>query len=190
MTFKSISKKGLILLIYAAGRISNLGQIGAFKLMKVAGAYWRGDSKNKMLTRIYGTALATKKLKHLHALAEAEEETTVSWGHNLIFSLKKKRLDKCFIKIWLLFLKLRVHSAKLRPYLSRSEHPSSYQINCTKNRVTGTNSAPATCSYRSLQHESAMKPMNCPCHVQIFNQGTKSYRDFPCACLSSARAAP
>ncbi len=164
------------------------GKIGtAFKLMKVAGAYWRGDSNNQMLTRIYGTAWADdKQLKaYLHALEEAEKRDHRRLGREMdLFHFQEEAPGSVFWhpKGWTLF-------QSLIAYMRRRQEKAGYlEVN-----------SPDMMD-RSLWEESghwekfrenmfttetedertfAFKPMNCPGHVQIFKHGLKSYRDLP-----------
>ena len=164
------------------------GKIGtAFKLMKVAGAYWRGDSNNQMLTRIYGTAWADEKqLKaYLHALEEAEKRDHRRLGREMdLFHFQEEAPGSVFWhpKGWTLF-------QSLISYMRRRQEKAGYlEVN-----------SPDMMD-RSLWEESghwekfrenmfttetedertfAFKPMNCPGHVQIFKHGLKSYRDLP-----------
>ncbi|MBU3005255.1 threonine--tRNA ligase [Paraglaciecola arctica] len=157
-----------------------------FKLMKVAGAYWRGDSDNKMLQRIYGTAWADKKqLKaYLNRLEEAEKRDHRKIGKALdLFHFQDEAPGMVFWHDagWTIYTELeKFVRSKLRKYgygevkgplmmdrtlWEKSGHWDKY----AENMFTTT----------SEKREYAVKPMNCPGHVQIFNQGLKSYRDLP-----------
>ncbi len=164
---------------------SNLGH--AFKLMSVAGAYWRGDSRNAMLQRIYGTAWRTEKeLKaYLHRLEEAEKRDHRKLGRELsLFHLQEEAAGSVFWhpKGWMVY-------REVEAYMRRRLDASDYQEVKTPQLID-----------RKLWEESghwekfrdnmftaadegdrvlALKPMNCPGHVQIFRQGLKSYRDLP-----------
>jgi threonyl-tRNA synthetase len=158
----------------------------AFKLMKVAGAYWRGDSNNEMLQRIYGTAWATEKeLKaYLHRLEEAEKRDHRKLGKEMdLFHIQEEAVGQVFWhdKGWTIY-------RTLETYIRNQLRKSGYQEVRTPILVD-----------RSLWEKSghwekfrenmfisesedkplAIKPMNCPCHVQIFKQGITSYRDLP-----------
>lgn len=167
--------------------LPSLKKIGAFKLLKIAGAYWRGDSDNEMLTRIYGTAWNTEKeLKaYLYMLEEAEKRDHRKLGQEMdLFHLQNEAPGQVFWhdKGWTIFLELQKY---IREKLARHD----YQEVNTPQIVSkdlyiksghwdkfGTKNMFITDAY-DKQH--ALKPMNCPCHVQIFNQGIKSYRDLP-----------
>jgi threonyl-tRNA synthetase len=167
--------------------LPNLGKAGAFKLTKVAGAYWRGDSNNTMLTRVYGTAFASKKelKKHLRALEEAEKRDHRKLAKQLdLFHFQEEAVGQVFWHRngWMVFMELQAYiREKLRRYdyeevntpqiVSRSLYEKSGHW-----QKFGTNNMFITEAYDT---QSALKPMNCPCHVQIFNHGLKSYRDLP-----------
>ena len=159
----------------------------AFKVMKLAGAYWRGDARNEMLQRIYGTAWATdKQLKeYLTMLEEAEKRDHRRLGRELnLFHMQEEAQGSVFWHPygWTLYRKLQqymrdrlevagyveVNTPQLvdRVLWERSGHWEKFR----ENMFTAQ-----TEDERTL----AIKPMNCPCHVQIFNQGIKSYRDLP-----------
>ena len=165
----------------------NLIPKDAFKLTKIAGAYWRGDSNNKMLTRIYGIAFATKKeLKaHLRMLEEAEKRDHRKLAKQLdLFHFQEEAVGQIFWhhKGWTLFTKLKAYiREKLRRYdyqevnTPRIISQKLYEKSGHWDKF-GTDNMFITEAYGGLY---ALKPMNCPCHVQIFNQGVKSYRDLP-----------
>jgi len=166
--------------------VPSTGKIKAFKLMKVAGAYWRGDSRNEMLQRIYGTAWPDKKaLKaYLHQLEEAEkrDHRRIARLQNL-FHIQEESPGMVFWHDngWQIYV-------ALQDYIRSRLRESGYQEVRTPQLID-----------RSLWERSghwdkfrddmfitesenrtyAVKPMNCPAHVQIFNQGLKSYRDLP-----------
>ena len=160
---------------------------GSFTLTKISGAYWRGDAKNKMLTRIYGVAFATKKLlkAHLRMLEEAEKRDHRRLGKQLdLFHLQEEAVGQIFWhhKGWTIFTKLQEYiREKLRRYdyeevnTPRIISKTLYEKSGHWDKF-GTDNMFITEAYGGL---SALKPMNCPCHVQIFNQGVKSYRDLP-----------
>jgi threonyl-tRNA synthetase len=167
--------------------LSSTGKVGkAFKLMKLAGAYWRGDSRNAMLQRIYGTAWAEEKqLKaHLHMIEEAEKRDHRRLGREMdLFHLQDVAAGSVFWhpKGWTLY---RTVQDYMRQRLVRADYvevntpqlvdralweASGHWDKFRENMFT------AEAEDRIL----ALKPMNCPCHVQIFRQGIKSYRDLP-----------
>ena len=159
----------------------------AFKLTKIAGAYWRGDANNKMLTRVYGVAFATKKeLKaHLNMLEEAEKRDHRKLGQQLdLFHFQEEAIGQIFWhhKGWTIFTQLQTYiREKLRRYdyeevnTPRIVSQKLYERSGHWDKF-GTDNMFITEAYGGL---SALKPMNCPCHVQIYNQGIKSYRDLP-----------
>ena len=158
----------------------------AFKLMKVAGAYWRGDAKNAQLQRIYGTAWADKKQldAYLHRLEEAEKRDHRKLGKQLgLFHLQEEATGAVFWhpKGWVLY-------REVENYMRRRLDRAGYQEVKTPemyDRVFWEQSGHWE-KFRenmfTLEVENktlAVKPMNCPAHVQIFNQTLKSYRDLP-----------
>jgi threonyl-tRNA synthetase len=169
--------------------LPSTGKIGkAFKLMKVAGAYWRGDHRNAMLQRIYGTAWGDEKqLKaHLHRLEEAEKRDHRRLGKQMeLFHFQEEAQGQVFWhpKGWTLYravqdymrrrleeagyVEIRTPQLMDRKFWEASGHWDKYRENMFISSID--------------QEEKvlAVKPMNCPCHVQVFNQGQKSYRDLP-----------
>lgn len=166
--------------------VPSTGRIKAFKLMKIAGAYWRGDSNNEMLQRIYGTAWATQKEleDYLHHLEEAEKRDHRKLGKHLdLFHVQEEAPGMVFWhdKGWTLYLLIQnyirrllrehgyqeVHTPQLvdRSLWERSGHWEKFR----KEMFTT----------QSESRDYAVKPMNCPCHIQIYNQGLKSYRELP-----------
>lgn len=178
--------------------MASTGQVGdAFKLMKVAGAYWRGDSNNPMLTRIYGTAWADKaQLDHyLHMLEEAEKRDHRRLGREMdLFHFQEEGPGVVFwhAKGWSMFQKLvsymrrrladdyqEVNAPQLldKSLWETSGHWGWYQENmfAAKSAYAFTNPQDPEADQRVF----ALKPMNCPGHVQIFKHGLKSYRELP-----------
>ncbi len=167
--------------------LPSTGRLGkAFKLMKLAGAYWRGDSRNQMLQRIYGTAWPdAKRLKaHLHMLEEAEKRDHRRLGREMgLFHLQDIAQGSVFWhpKGWTLYLILQDYMRK------RLDGAGYIEVNTPQlvDRSLWEDSGHwekfrqhmFTC--QAEDKVLALKPMNCPCHVQIFRQGTKSYRDLP-----------
>jgi threonyl-tRNA synthetase len=163
------------------------GKVGtAFKLMKLAGAYWRGDHRNPMLQRIYGTAWATEKqLKdYLYQLEEAEKRDHRRLGAELeLFHLQEEAPGSVFWhpKGWAIYRTLETFvrkrlekdgyvEVKTPQILDRSLWEASGHWEKFRENMFTVESEDKTL---------AVKPMNCPCHVQIFKQGIKSYRDLP-----------
>ncbi len=159
----------------------------AFKLMKLAGAYWRGDSKNEMLQRIYGTAWFDKKDldAYLHMLEEAEKRDHRRLGREMdLFHQQEEAVGSVFWHTngWTLY-------RTVENYMRRRLEAESYQEVKTPQLVDFSlweASGHADKFSESMftiktqdERQLAVKPMNCPCHVQIFRQGIKSYRDLP-----------
>ena len=166
--------------------VPSTGKIKAFKLMKVAGAYWRGDAKNEMLQRIYGTAWANKKdlEAYLHRLEEAEKRDHRKLGKQLnLFHLQQEAPGMVFWHDhgWTVYVQIQnyirnllrqhgyqeVHTPQI---VDRSLWEKSGHWDKFREEMFTTNSE---------ERDYAVKPMNCPCHIQIYNQGLKSYRDLP-----------
>ena len=162
------------------------GRIGAFKLLKVAGAYWRGDARNPQLQRIYGTAFASRKDldAHLHQIEEAEKRDHRRLGREMdLFHVQEEAPGAVFWHPhgWTLWL-------AVERYMRRRLDAAGYQEIRTPqlvDKVLWERSGHATMFkddmffVESEKHDFALKPMNCPCHVQVFNQGQHSYRELP-----------
>lgn len=157
-----------------------------FKLMKVAGAYWRGDSKNKMLQRIYGTAWADKKqlAEYLTRLEEAAKRDHRKIGKALdLYHMQEEAPGMVFWHNdgWTIFRELETFvRTKLKEY-DYQEVKGPFMMDRVLWEKTGhwQNYGDLMFTTQSENREYAIKPMNCPGHVQIFNQGLKSYRDLP-----------
>lgn len=166
--------------------VPNTRHLRHFKLMKVSGAYWRGDSNNQMLQRIYGTAWGTEKeLKsHLKQLEEAEKRDHRRLGKQLsLFHIQDNAPGMVFWHPpgWAIY-------QKLQQYIRRRLRESGYQEISTPQIVDRTlweksghwdKFKEDMFTTSSENRDYAVKPMNCPCHVQIFNQGLRSYKDLP-----------
>ncbi|MEE8172496.1 MAG: threonine--tRNA ligase [Alphaproteobacteria bacterium] len=166
--------------------LPSTGRIGAFKLTKIAGAYWRGDSDNEMLQRIYGTAWATEKdLKaYLHRLEEAEKRDHRRLGREMnLFHLQPEAMGMVFWHPhgWRLYRTLQTYmrrrlddagyvEVKTPELIDRSLWEASGHWEKFRDHMFTT---------EAEDRVLALKPMNCPGHVQIFRQGIKSYRDLP-----------
>ena len=156
------------------------------KLMKVAGAYWRGDSKNKMLHRIYGTAWADKKqlAEYLTRLEEAAKRDHRKIGKALdLYHMQEEAPGMAFWHNdgWTIFRELETFvRTKLKEY-DYQEVKGPFMMDRVLWEKTGhwQNYGDLMFTTQSENREYAIKPMNCPGHVQIFNQGLKSYRDLP-----------
>ena len=172
--------------------LPNLKHIGAFKLTKLAGAYWKGDSKNKMLTRIYGTAWKNEKdlNAHLHTIEEAEKRDHRKLGKEMnLFHFQEEapgmvfwhpdgwtiyRLLQNFIRSKLeksSYKEINTPQVVDRKLWEASGHWDKYRENMFITEIDE--------EHANEKRTNALKPMNCPCHVQIYNQGLKSYRDLP-----------
>ncbi len=166
--------------------VPNTGVLKSFKLMKVAGAYWRGNSDNEMLQRIYGTAFLDKKsLKtHLHQLEEAEKRDHRKIGKQLdLFHLQEEAPGMVFWhpRGWAIY-------QAVEEYMRQRQQSAGYQEIRTPQVVDyslweksghADKFGDGMFTVHSEDRSFAIKPMNCPCHVQVFNQGLKSYRDLP-----------
>jgi threonyl-tRNA synthetase len=166
--------------------VPSTGKLKAFKLMKIAGAYWRGDSNNEMLQRIYGTAWGDSKelAAYLHRLEEAEKRDHRKIGKTLnLFHTQEEAPGMVFWhdKGWTIYQqveqyireKLRVNGygeVKTPQIVDRSLWEKSGHWDKFSAMMFTTHSE---------NRDYAVKPMNCPCHIQIYNQGIKSYRDLP-----------
>ena len=169
--------------------LPSTGKVGkAFKLMKVAGAYWRGDSNNAQLQRIYGTAWATQEEldTHLHMLEEAEKRDHRRLGRQLdLFHFQEEAQGQAFWHAngWTLYRLLQEYMRRRqieygyeeiktpllmdRKFWEASGHWDKYRENMFITKV------------EEEDKTLSLKPMNCPCHIQVFNHGQKSYRDLP-----------
>jgi threonyl-tRNA synthetase len=182
----SLYQQGDFIDLCRGPHVPSTGKLKAFKLMKVAGAYWRGDSNNEMLQRIYGTAWTDKKaLKaYLHRLEEAEKRDHRRLGRQLnLFHSQEEAPGMVFWhdKGWTIYQqveqyirgRLREHGyqeVKTPEVVDRILWEKSGHWDKFRDDMFITESEKRT---------YAIKPMNCPCHVQIYNQGLKSYRDLP-----------
>ena len=166
--------------------VPNTAKLGAFKLMKVAGAYWRGDANNEMLQRVYGTAwLNDKDLKaYLHQLEEAEKRDHRKIAKQLdLFHMQEEAPGLVFWhpKGWSIW---QVVEQKMRGVYRASGYqevraPQVLDVSLWKKSGHWDNYKENMFFTESEKHTYALKPMNCPGHVQIFNHGLRSYRDLP-----------
>ena len=166
--------------------VPSTGKLGAFKLMKVAGAYWRGDSKNEMLQRIYGTAWPDEKqLKaYLTRLEEAEKRDHRRVGRELgLFHTQDEAVGSVFWhpKGWTLWRTIEQYMRGRLAEAGYVEVRTPQLIDRTLWEKSGhwENYAPNMFIAESEERILAVKPMNCPAHVLIYRQGIKSYRDLP-----------
>ncbi|CAA7619451.1 threonyl-tRNA synthetase [Magnetospirillum sp. LM-5] len=160
----------------------------AFKLMKLAGAYWRGDSRNEMLQRIYGTAWFDKKDldSYLHMLEEAEKRDHRRLGREMdLFHLQEEAVGSVFWhpKGWALWRTVETYMRRRLEATGYVEVKTPQLVDRKLWEASGhwekfrASMFVATSGEEEL--ELAIKPMNCPCHVQIYRHGIKSYRDLP-----------
>ena len=166
--------------------VPNTRFLKVFKLTKMSGAYWRGDAKNEQLQRIYGTAWADKKdLKaYIQRIEEAEKRDHRKIGRALnLFHMQEQAPGMVFWHPngWTIY-------QVLEQYMRKVQHDNGYEEIKTPQIVDRSlwersghwgNYATNMFTTSSESRDYAVKPMNCPCHVQVFNQGLKSYRDLP-----------
>jgi threonyl-tRNA synthetase len=157
-----------------------------FKLTKLAGAYWRGDSNNAQLQRIYGTAWSDKKqLKaYLKRLEEAEKRDHRKLGKALdLFHMQDEAPGSVFWhpKGWAIYQAVQTYMAEKQYQRGYQEikTPQIVDISLWEKSGHADKFGENMFTLTSDEREYAVKPMNCPCHVQVFNQGIKSYRDLP-----------
>ena len=172
--------------------LPSLKHVGAFKLTKLAGAYWKGNSNNKMLTRIYGTAWKNEKELNAYLLRieEAEKRDHRKIGKEMnLFHFQEEapgmvfwhpngwtiyRILESFIRTKLEkynYLEIKTPQVVDRKLWEASGHWDKYRENMFITEIDE--------EHANEKRTNALKPMNCPCHVQVYNQGLKSYRDLP-----------
>jgi threonyl-tRNA synthetase len=166
--------------------VPSTGKLKAFKLTKVAGAYWRGDSNNEMLQRIYGTAWASKKQlkQYLNRLEEAEKRDHRKLAKKLdLFHLQEEAPGMVFWHPagWSIYQTLEQYMREVQNKNDYKEIKTPQLVDMSLWEKSGHASKFSDDMFMlsSDEREFAVKPMNCPCHVQVFNQGLKSYRDLP-----------
>mgnify|MGYP001590917801 CR=1 FL=1 len=198
-----IYRQGTWLDLCRGPHMATTRQVGnAFKLMKVAGAYWRGDSNKQMLTRIYATAWRTEdELKqHLHQLEEAEKRDHRKLGKEMdLFHLQDEAQGSVFwhpkgYQIWLAleayirrrlndggYIEVKTPQLMDKKFWEASGHWEKYRdgMFIVPDETPSMEAGKPILSAKAFDHLMALKPMNCPAHVQIFKQGIKSYRDLP-----------
>ena len=182
----SLYKQGDFVDLCRGPHVPSTSKLKAFKLMKLAGAYWRGDSNNEMLQRVYGTAWENKEdlAAHLHRLEEAEKRDHRKIGKlQNLFHTQEEAPGMVFWhpKGWTLY-------QIIMQFMSQVFKDNGYQEVHTPEVMDRTlweksghwdKFGDAMFTTHSENRDYAVKPMNCPGHVQIFNQGLKSYRDLP-----------
>jgi threonyl-tRNA synthetase len=166
--------------------VPSTGKLKVFKLMRVAGAYWRGDSKNEMLQRIYGTAWAKKEDQdaYLHRLEEAEKRDHRRLGKQLeLFHTQDEAPGMVFWhpKGWVIWQRIEQYMRRVLDENGYAEvrAPQVLDVSLWKRSGHWDNFRENMFFTESESRDYAVKPMNCPGHVQIYNQGLKSYRDLP-----------
>ena len=166
--------------------VPNTRFLKAFKLTKMSGAYWRGDAKNEQLQRIYGTAWAEKKqLKaYLQRLEEAEKRDHRKIGKALnLFHMQEQAPGMVFWHPngWTIWQVLEQYMRKVQKDNGYLEIKTPQIVDRSLWEKSGhwDNYGEMMFTTASEKRDYAIKPMNCPCHVQVFNQGLKSYRDLP-----------
>ena len=188
----SLYRQGEFVDLCRGPHVPSTGKLGVFKLTKVAGAYWRGDHNNEMLQRIYGTAWASKKeLKaYLNRLEEAEKRDHRKLAKEMdLFHLQEEAPGMVFwhAKGWSIYVALQnyIRNKQIangyeeintplvvdRKLWEASGHWDKYRENMFITEIDE--------EHANEKRVNALKPMNCPCHVQVYNQGLKSYRDLP-----------
>jgi len=166
--------------------VPNMRFCAHFKLMRVSGAYWRGDSDNKMLQRIYGTAFADKKQlnAHLQMLEEAVKRDHRKLGKKFnLFHLQEEAPGMVFWhpRGWSVYSTLEAYMREVQRNNGYSEVKTPQIVDRTLWEKSGhwDKFRAGMFTVASEDRDFAVKPMNCPCHIQVFNQGLKSYRELP-----------
>jgi threonyl-tRNA synthetase len=182
----SLYRQGEFIDLCRGPHVPSTGKLKAFKLMKVAGAYWRGDSRNEMLARIYGTAWTSKEAldAYLHRIEEAEKRDHRKIGRQLnLFHMQEEAPGMVFWheRGWRLYQTIVQYMSQLWREHGYREIRTPQLVDRSLWEKSGHwekfhNDMFITESEKRLY---AVKPMNCPCHIQVYNQGLKSYRDLP-----------
>lgn len=166
--------------------VPSTGRLKAFKLTKLAGAYWRGDAKNAMLQRVYGTAFADKASleQHLHRIEEAEKRDHRKLGKALeLFHFQDISPGMVFWhpKGWTIYRLLEQYMRDRLAGFGYQEIKTPQLVDRVLWEKSGhwANFRDEMFITETENRHYAVKPMNCPCHVQVYNQGLKSYRDLP-----------
>ncbi|WP_455385575.1 threonine--tRNA ligase [Acidihalobacter prosperus] len=182
----SLYEQGSFIDLCRGPHVPSTGKLGAFKLTKLAGAYWRGDANNEMLQRIYGTAWADKKaLKaYLHQLEEAEKRDHRRIGKQLdLFHIQEEAPGMVFwhAKGWSIWNTVEQYMRRVYVECGYQEvrSPQVVDVSLWKRSGHWENYQEHMFFTESEKREYALKPMNCPGHVQIFNHALRSYRDLP-----------
>jgi threonyl-tRNA synthetase len=182
----SLYRQGDFVDLCRGPHVPSTGKLKVFKLMKVAGAYWRGDSRNEMLQRIYGTAWAKKEEQdsYLHRLEEAEKRDHRRLGRQLdLFHMQDEAPGMVFWhpKGWVIWQAIEQYMRRVQRengYLE-TRTPQVIDVSLWKRSGHWDNFRENMFFTESESRDYAVKPMNCPGSIQVFNQGIKSYRDLP-----------
>jgi threonyl-tRNA synthetase len=182
----SLYRQGEFIDLCRGPHVPDISHLKAFKLMKVAGAYWRGDSRNEMLQRIYGTAWGSKDAlkEYLHRLEEAEKRDHRKLGRKLdLFHTQEEAPGMIFWhdRGWTIY---RLVVDYIRKVLRENDYQEVHTPQVVDRSLWEKSGhwdkfREDMFTTHSENRDYAIKPMNCPCHVQIFNQGLRSYRDLP-----------
>jgi len=182
----TIYKQGEWMDLCRGPHVPSTGKLQAFKLTKVAGAYWRGDANNQQLQRIYGTAWANKKqLKaYLNRIAEAEKRDHRKIAKKLdLFHTQEEAPGMVFWHPagWSIYQTIEryMREKQLACGYQEIKTPQVVDIGLWQRSGHADKFAEGMFTLEAEERQFAVKPMNCPCHVQVFNQGLKSYRDLP-----------
>ena len=183
----TLYKQGEFIDLCRGPHLPSTGKLGhAFKLTRLAGAYWRGDARNEMLQRVYGTAWRNEKeLKaYLHRLEEAERRDHRRLGREMdLFHFQEEAAGMAFWhpKGWTLYRTVEAYMRRTLEAAGYVEVKTPQLVDRKLWEASGHWEKFREHMYTSESEERifALKPMNCPCHVQIFNQGVKSYRELP-----------
>jgi len=182
----SLYQQGEFIDLCRGPHVPNTSHLGHFKLTKLAGAYWRGDSNNEMLQRVYGTAWRTKKelSTYLHNLEEAEKRDHRRIAKQLdLFHFQEEAPGMVFWHDhgWIIYTQVKNYMRKRLRAAGYQEvnTPEIVDISLWQKSGHAEKFIENMFITGSEDRTFAIKPMNCPCHVQIFNQGLQSYRDLP-----------
>ncbi len=182
----SVYQQGDFIDLCRGPHVPNTSHLKVFKLTKLAGAYWRGDSNNEMLQRIYGTAWGNKKdlETYLTRLEEAEKRDHRKIAKALdLFHLQEEAPGMVFWHPngWLIYQTIEHYMrGMMRQYgYQEVRSPQIVDISLWERSGHAEKFSDDMFMLKADEHDYAIKPMSCPCHVQIFNQGLKSYRDLP-----------
>ena len=182
----SLYRNGNFIDLCRGPHVPSTGKLRVFKLMKVAGAYWRGDSNNEMLQRIYGTAWANKdeQAEYLHMLEEAEKRDHRRLGRELnLFHFQEEAPGLIFWhpKGWIIWQQIEQYMRNVYRDNGYQEVKAPQILDLSLWKKTGhwDNYAENIFTTESENRLYGLKPMNCPGHVQIFNAGLHSYRELP-----------